>query len=85
MKKQLEHLDRYDGNIDTLTNRISNVRTCTIGDDESSSALVTVTFATYQFGFTMIPGQYANNEIGYMADFERKILRYTALQKFFKL
>jgi len=27
MKKQLEHLDRYDGNIDTLTNRISNVRT----------------------------------------------------------
>ena len=27
MKKQLQHLDRYDGNIDTLANRISNVRT----------------------------------------------------------
>ena len=27
MKKQLEYLDKYDGNIDTLTNRISNVRT----------------------------------------------------------
>ncbi len=27
MKKQLQDLDRYDGNIDTLTNRISNVRT----------------------------------------------------------
>ena len=27
MKKQLQHLDRYDGNIDTLSNRISNVRT----------------------------------------------------------
>jgi ATP-dependent RNA helicase SUPV3L1/SUV3 len=27
MKKQLGHLDRYDGNIDTLANRISNVRT----------------------------------------------------------
>jgi len=27
MKKQLAHLDRYDGNIDTLANRISNVRT----------------------------------------------------------
>ncbi len=27
MKNQLKHLDRYDGNIDTLTNRISNVRT----------------------------------------------------------
>jgi len=27
MKKELEHLDKYEGNIDTLTNRISNVRT----------------------------------------------------------
>jgi len=27
MKIQLKHLDNYDGNIDTLTNRISNVRT----------------------------------------------------------
>ena len=27
MKKQLEYLDKYEGNIDTLTNRISNVRT----------------------------------------------------------
>ena len=27
MKKQLEHLDKYNGNIDTLMNRISNVRT----------------------------------------------------------
>ena len=27
MKKQLVYLDRYDGNIDTLANRISNVRT----------------------------------------------------------
>ena len=27
MKKQLEHLDKYEGNIDTLANRISNVRT----------------------------------------------------------
>ena len=27
MKKQLEYLDRYSGNIDTLSNRLSNVRT----------------------------------------------------------
>ena len=27
MKQQLSYLDKYDGNIDTLTNRISNVRT----------------------------------------------------------
>ena len=27
MKTQLKYLDKYDGNIDTLTSRISNVRT----------------------------------------------------------
>ena len=27
MKKELKYLDKYDGNIDTLTNRITNVRT----------------------------------------------------------
>ena len=27
MKMQLKDLDKYDGNIDTLANRISNVRT----------------------------------------------------------
>ena len=27
IKNQLKHLDKYDGNIDTLTNRISNIRT----------------------------------------------------------
>jgi len=27
MKKQLENLDKYDGNIDTIANRISNIRT----------------------------------------------------------
>ena len=27
VKNQLKYLDKYDGNIDTLTNRISNVRT----------------------------------------------------------
>lgn len=62
--------------IDGADVTITNARTCTIGNDESTSGLVTVTFATYQFGFTMIPGQYFNNEISYMADFERKIKRY---------
>ena len=62
--------------IDGADVTISNARTCVISDDESVSGLSVVTFATYQFGFTMIPGQYANNEISYMADFERKIKRY---------
>ena len=38
MKTQLKHLDRYDGNIDTLTNRISNVRTWSYVANKSSWA-----------------------------------------------
>jgi hypothetical protein len=59
---------------------ITNVRSCTVADDENTSKLVTLTFVTYAFGFTMIPAQYVNNEIGYQADFDRKLEMY--LQKF---
>lgn len=54
---------------------ITNARTCTISDFENSSALVTVTFVTYQWGFTMVPAQYANNEIAYQQDLERKMIK----------
>ena len=54
---------------------ISNVRSCVIPDFENTSGLVTVTFATYTAGFSMVPGQYDNNDIGYQADLERKILK----------
>ena len=59
---------------------IGNVRSCTIPDYENVSNLVTVTFVTYQFGFTMVPAQYQNNDIKYQADFDRKLLKY--LKKF---
>lgn len=55
---------------------IGNVRSCTIADDENNSALITLTFVTYAFGFTMYPGQFKNNDIGYQADFSRKLNDY---------
>lgn len=55
---------------------ISNVRSCTIADDENTSKLLTLTFVTYSFGFTMAPGQYFNNNIKYETDFTRKLKNY---------
>lgn len=52
---------------------VSNVRSCVIADDENTSALYTVVWATYAVGFTMVPTMYANNEIDYQHDFERKM------------
>ena len=58
----------YDGDV-----TVSNVRTCTISDDENTSALYTVVWTTYAVGFTMVPTLYMNNEISYQHDFERKM------------
>ncbi len=55
---------------------IGNVRSCTIQDLENTSNLITLTFTTYAFGFTMIPSQYYNNDIGYEADFQKKLKAY---------
>lgn len=55
---------------------IGNVRSCTIADDENTSALVTLTFATYAFGFTMTPSRHFNNDVSYQADFDRKLRKY---------
>lgn len=54
----------YDGDV-----QVSNVRSCVIADDENTSALVTVVWATYAIGFTMVPAAYMNNEISYEHDF----------------
>ena len=56
----------YDGDV-----TVSNVRSCTISDDENTSALYTVVWATYSVGFTMVPAMYQNNEINYEHDFNR--------------
>lgn len=58
----------YDGDV-----TVSNVRSCTIEDDENTSALYTVVWTTYSVGFTMVPAAYMNNEINYQHDFERKM------------
>ena len=58
----------YDGDV-----TVSNVRTCTIADDENTSALYTLVWTTYAVGFTMVPTLYMNNEIDYQHDFERKM------------
>ena len=58
----------YDGDV-----TVSNVRSCTISDDENTSALYTVVWTIYAVGFTMVPTLYMNNEIDYQHDFERKM------------
>lgn len=52
---------------------VSNVRSCVIADDENTSALYPVVWATYAIGFTMVPSLYMNNEISYEHDFNRKM------------
>lgn len=58
----------YDGDV-----TVGNVRSCTIADDENTSALQTITFATYSVGFTVVPAMYSNNEIDMVTDIEKKL------------
>jgi hypothetical protein len=55
---------------------IGNVRSCTVPDKENTSQLVTLTFVTYAFGFTMYPAQHYNNDIKYQADYDVKLKKY---------
>lgn len=55
---------------------ITNVRTLTIPDDENTSRMIQIAFATVSFGFTMTPDLYDNNEIGYEQDWNRKMTKY---------
>lgn len=55
---------------------ISNTRSCTVADSENTSKLVTLTFVTYSFGFTMTPSQHYNNDVAYEQDFQRKLEKY---------
>lgn len=55
---------------------IGNTRSLTIADSENTSKMVTITFATYSWGFTITPAMYMNNEIGIQRDFETKMMKY---------
>lgn len=61
----------YDGTIS-----ISNTRSVTIADSELTSALDTITFVTYSFGFTQATALFSNNEIAAQRDFDKKFEQY---------
>lgn len=62
----------YNGNV-----TVANQRSCVIADNENTSKLYTLTWATLAVGFTMVPASYMNNEIGYERDFNRKMANIT--------
>ena len=61
----------YDGGIS-----IGNSRSVTIADSENTSKLITISFSTYTFGFTIVPAMYMNNELSMQQDFNRKLEKY---------
>lgn len=61
----------YDADI-----TIGSTRTVEIADSENTSKMTAITFATYSWGFTIVPAMYMNNEIGIQKDFETKFMKY---------
>lgn len=55
---------------------IGNARTCTVPASDATSALVTLTFVTFSWGFTMVPGAFNNQDIGYQELFTRNFESY---------
>lgn len=55
---------------------IGNTRTLTIDDSENTSKMISISFTTYSWGFTIAPALYMNNEIGIQKDFETKMKKY---------
>ncbi len=55
---------------------IGNTRSVTIADSENTSQMFTITFATYSWGFTIVPSAHMNNEVSIQRDFERKFNKY---------
>lgn len=60
---------------DEGTISIGSTRTVTISDAELTTAMQSISFSVYEFGFTMVPAQYTNNEVAYQEDFNRKLTR----------
>ena len=61
----------YDGDV-----TISNTRSVTISDSENTSNMVTITWNTFSFGFTIAPMALGNNEISIQQDYEAKLKKY---------
>ena len=60
--------------IKTKDYSLTTTRACAAITNANESALVTLVWGTYQWGFHMIPSQYGNNMIGMEDDFARKML-----------
>lgn len=54
---------------------VNNVRSCTIGTLENTSELLTITWFTMSADLSMIKEQYKKNEIAYLQDLQRKLLK----------
>ncbi len=55
---------------------IGSSRSLTIADSENTSQMVTITFVTLTWGFTVVPAMYWNNEIKVQRDFKTKFIKY---------
>lgn len=63
-----------DAEVVTISNTYA--RTCSIVDSENTTQLVTLSFASYGWGFSMTPATHYNNDLGYQTDFDRKMKKY---------
>jgi hypothetical protein len=52
---------------------LGTTRTCTIGDEHSTSGIVTLTFVPVTFAFSMFPASYGNNRVKYAQDWANKM------------
>lgn len=68
---QIPVLD-YNGSV-----TVANERSCTIPDNDNTSKLYTLTWATLSVGFSVVPAAYLNNEIGMAQDVMRKMQNCT--------
>jgi hypothetical protein len=55
---------------------IGNTRSVTISESKNTSQMVTITFATYSFGFTIVPMAHKNNYIDMQQEFNNLMIKY---------
>jgi hypothetical protein len=61
---------------ETIASLAGYTRTCNIVDSENTSNLVTLSFNTYGWGFSMVPATHYNNDVKYETDFQRKMRKF---------
>lgn len=61
---------------ETITLTVPYTRTCALVDSENTSAIITLTFQSYGWGFTMTPATSYNNDVKMQQDFNRKFEKF---------